>query len=116
DLDAFVALLREDAVLRMPPWREWYVGRAAIRAFFAWAWSPPGAGPGRLGRTAATGQPAFAQDGRGPHGPASAAHALWLPTLQDGAMAVLTGFVEPRLLAGVRRPAVLRAHACTPGA
>ncbi len=38
DLDGFVALLREDAVVSMPPWAEWYRGRAAIRAFFTWAW------------------------------------------------------------------------------
>lgn len=34
DLDGFVALLREDAVLSMPPFREWYAGREAIRCFF----------------------------------------------------------------------------------
>ena len=33
DLDGLVALLRDDAVLTMPPNREWYRGRAAIRRF-----------------------------------------------------------------------------------
>jgi RNA polymerase sigma-70 factor (ECF subfamily) len=60
DLDSFVALLREDAVLSMPPWRQWYHGRAAIRAFFAWAWRTACDGPFRLVPTAANRQPAFA--------------------------------------------------------
>jgi RNA polymerase sigma-70 factor (ECF subfamily) len=33
DLDAFIALVAEDAVLSMPPQPEWYVGRDAIRTF-----------------------------------------------------------------------------------
>src|SRR5207253_126699 len=33
DIDAFVALLKEDAVWTMPPWRQWFVGRPTIRAF-----------------------------------------------------------------------------------
>ena len=35
DVDGFTALLKEDAVMSMPPWRQWYRGRAAIAAFFA---------------------------------------------------------------------------------
>src|SRR5262249_33828871 len=67
DLDGFVALLKEDAVLNMPPWREWYLGREAIRAFFAWVWRPPDEMPVRLVPTAANRQPAFAMY-RGPKG------------------------------------------------
>ena len=39
DVDAFVALLRTDATLRMPPWRTWLSGREAIRPFVARTWS-----------------------------------------------------------------------------
>jgi RNA polymerase sigma-70 factor (ECF subfamily) len=39
DVDAFVALLRSDATLRMPPWRAWLRGRDAIRPFVARTWS-----------------------------------------------------------------------------
>ena len=67
DLDGFVALLRDDAVLTMPPFREWYVGRDAIRAFFTWAWPRIG-GQTRLTRTVANGQPAFAQYARSSEG------------------------------------------------
>lgn len=34
DLDGFVALLKEDAVPSMPPWRQWYLGGDAIKAFY----------------------------------------------------------------------------------
>ncbi len=38
DLDGFVALLKGDATFAMPPRREWYEGRDAIRRFFANVW------------------------------------------------------------------------------
>lgn len=107
DLDGFVALLREDAVLSMPPWQEWYLGREAIRAFFAWAWRSACGGPFRLIPTAANRQPAFAQYSGDREGPECRAHALQLLTLQDDAIAVLTFFVDPRLFATFGLPAVL---------
>jgi len=59
DVDALVALLREDAVLSMPPLAEWYVGRAAIAQFLSWATSPAGGGPFKFVPTRANGSPAF---------------------------------------------------------
>ena len=44
DVDAFAAVLKDDAVMSMPPWTEWYHGRAAIRTFFA-ATARPGGHP-----------------------------------------------------------------------
>jgi len=38
DLDAFTSLLRPDAKMHMPPWREWLSGRGAIRTFHTMAW------------------------------------------------------------------------------
>ena len=35
DVDGITALLRDDTVLIMPPWRQWYQGRYAIGTFFA---------------------------------------------------------------------------------
>ena len=57
----------------MPPWRQWYTGREAIRSFFAVAWKT--CGGLRLVATAANGQPAFAVyelsgDGQWDHNPA----------------------------------------------
>ncbi|HVA92470.1 MAG TPA: sigma-70 family RNA polymerase sigma factor [Chloroflexota bacterium] len=110
DLDRFVALLREDAVLSMPPWRQWYQGREAIRAFFAWAWRSNGTGPFRLVPTGANRQPAFALYTRGPDGSEYRAHALWLLTLQDDAITALTGFRDPGLFAAFGLPAILPSH------
>ena len=39
DLAGFISLLKEDATFSMPPWRQWYSGRAAIHDFFAIAWT-----------------------------------------------------------------------------
>ena len=34
DVDALVSMLTADALLTMPPWREWYAGRDAVGAFW----------------------------------------------------------------------------------
>jgi RNA polymerase sigma-70 factor (ECF subfamily) len=112
DLDGFVALLRDDAVLNMPPWRHWYRGREAIRGVFAWAWQSAGR-PVRLIPIAANRQPAFALYHRGPDGSEFQAHGIWLLTLQGEAIAALTGFLEPRLFAAFGLPLILPAHDAT---
>jgi RNA polymerase sigma-70 factor, ECF subfamily len=48
DVDGFTALLKEDAVMSMPPWKQWYRGRAAIAAFFGRTGRPGGHAPFRL--------------------------------------------------------------------
>ena len=115
DLDAFVALLREDAVLNMPPWPQWYRGREAIRALFAWAWQLVDP-PERLVPTAANRQPAFALYRRGPDGQALSAHGIWLLTLEGEEIAALTGFLDPKLFAAFGLPPVLPAHGAAPSA
>jgi RNA polymerase sigma-70 factor (ECF subfamily) len=59
DLDAFSALLADDAILSMPPQPEWYAGRDAIREFFAAVWSAS-LGRRRILALAANGWPALA--------------------------------------------------------
>jgi RNA polymerase sigma-70 factor (ECF subfamily) len=90
DMDGLVALLREDAVLRMPPERT-VAGRAAIARFFA---TVEGCGPGRsmLTPTRANGRPAFAMHRSGgvPHG------VLVLEVAGDGIVAI-DAFIDPAL-------------------
>lgn len=60
DVDGFVALLKEDAMLSMPPVSSWYQGREAIRAFSLAILFPSGVrNLWRLLPTRANGQPAF---------------------------------------------------------
>jgi RNA polymerase sigma-70 factor, ECF subfamily len=108
DIDGFVSLVREDAVLSMPPWREWYRGREALRTFFAWAWRAGGRGPFRLVPTAANGQPAFAfysRDG----GPEWRAHSIHVISVHDDSIATLTFFLSPRVFVAFGLPLVLSA-------
>ncbi len=104
DLDGFVALLKEDAVLSMPPWREWYDGRDAIRRFFASPFEVGGEGAFRLVPTAANGQPAFAQYTGGPEELECPRRAIHVLTIEDGAIAALTFFTDPELFAAFGLP------------
>ena len=104
DLDSFVSLLREDAVLSMPPWRQWYSGREAIRAFFAQVWSSANYASLRLVPTAANRQPAFALYRRGRNETEWQAHSIQLLTFQGGAIVNMTLFMNPKLFAAFGLP------------
>ena len=97
DLGGFVGLLAEDMVLSTPPMPEWYAERAAVRGFFAWAWSQAGPGPFRLRRTSANTQPAFGLYGRAPDGAGYTPQAIQVLTLDGDRIAQLHGFVQPDL-------------------
>jgi RNA polymerase sigma-70 factor (ECF subfamily) len=107
DLDGFVALLRDDALLTMPPYREWYRGRAAIRTFFTWVWGTTGADTYLLVPIAANAQSGFAQYDPSPDGREWRAHAIHLLTCQDRAIAALTVFRDTRLFAAFGQSPVL---------
>jgi RNA polymerase sigma-70 factor (ECF subfamily) len=84
----------------MPPWREWYAGRQSIRALLAWRWPPHRGWRNLLVPTAANRQPWFAQyrvDRDHPEGSPSSIHAL---TLEGGAIAAVTYFIDPDHPAG----------------
>ena len=107
DLDALVALLKEDASYVMPPAPQWYSGRVAIRRFFAWAW--PHYESYRMLPTRANGQPAFAAYSRAHAGAPWAAHSLHVLTLDAAGIANLTLFYKPgkRLFTEFGMPAEL---------
>jgi RNA polymerase sigma-70 factor (ECF subfamily) len=100
DVDGLVALLREDAVIAMPPWPHWYRGHEAIRDFFTRVWLPSAAGADhpRLVRTGANGQPAFAVYRADHLGGVPAARGIQVLTIRQGAIADLTFFRIPRLV------------------
>jgi RNA polymerase sigma-70 factor (ECF subfamily) len=104
DLDGFVTLLTEEAILSMPPMREWFQGRSAIRAFFAWAWSPAGPGPFRLLPIGANRQSAFGLYGRASGGHGYTPQAIQVLTLDGDRIAALHGFVRPDLFSLFRLP------------
>jgi RNA polymerase sigma-70 factor, ECF subfamily len=95
DVEALVALLREDARMTMPPTPSWYLGRAAIARFLAEFFAAePGAGT-TLVPTGANRQPALVVLARrtGGHEPL----AVKVLTVESGAVTAITGFADPRL-------------------
>ncbi len=103
DVDALVGLLKEDAVLSMPPSPSWYQGREAIGGFVAATlfanegmFGGQADGRWRLQPTRANGQPAFIVLQRGAAGDfqPSAIHVL---DLQGSQLAGVTCFLDPRL-------------------
>lgn len=93
DLDGFVALLKEDATVMMPPWLQWFVGRESIRTFSAMAWNTCRAF--QLLPTGANGQPAFAAYERSVDGSHFDARAIHVLTLENGLISKATVFVPP---------------------
>lgn len=107
DLDGLIALLKADAILSMPPFREWFAGREAIRGFFAYAWTTRGYAGFRLLPTRANGQPAFALYSRTHDSVEYRAHSLQVLTVRDAQIEVLTNFKNARLFDAFGLPAVL---------
>jgi RNA polymerase sigma-70 factor, ECF subfamily len=94
DVGALVAVLKEDALLTMPPVPEWYRGRRGIGGFMAAQW--PGLGPFRLLTAQGNGQPAFGLYGSAV-GSRSSLRPLTLHVLrlEAGLIADVVGFIEP---------------------
>jgi RNA polymerase sigma-70 factor (ECF subfamily) len=97
DIPGLVALLREDALLTMPPFPMAYRGRKAIAQFFATV--PAG---GRLDQitlvpTHANRQPAVAAYIRDPDGRRATAYGIMVFTIDGTAIGEITGFADPAL-------------------
>lgn len=105
DVDGFVALLKEDAAVMMPPWLQWFVGRNTVRSFFAMAWKT--CGGLRLVPTAANGEPAFAVYERNATEGTWGAHSIHVLTIEHDAISSLTLFLDPGLFRAFGLPLVL---------
>lgn len=96
DVNALVALLREDARMTMPPTPSWYLGRAAISEFFAGFFAGEVGADTRLVATGANRQPALAVYTRLP-GDVYRPLAVKVLTIEGGTIAAITGFTDPTL-------------------
>ena len=94
DIDALVALLRDDATLSMPPIRGWVRGRAAIAQY----WRGRGAAcrGSRMVRTRANGRPAFGSYRPAPDG-GYEPFALQVIEIAGRHIVGVHAFLEPRL-------------------
>ena len=93
DLDAFVKLLKADAIYSMPPWRQWYKGRDSIHSFFGKVWKSYSGF--RLLPVCANAQPSFAVYSRGNQPGQWNAHSLQVLSLQGESINTLTMFMKP---------------------
>ena len=93
DLDAFVSLLHWDVRVHMPPWRAWFSGRDAFRAFLAQAW--PRYGGFRASVLQANGRSAIAVYARMPNDEAWRPHSFHVLEVSKGMIASVVTFVGP---------------------
>ena len=93
DTEGFVALLKEDATLAMPPWTHWYRGRDWSRTFFSKAWTAYAGF--RLVAIGANCQPGFAFYACKPGDAIFRAHSVQILEIRGGAIAAMTKYVKP---------------------
>jgi len=109
DVAELARLLREDAVLEMPPVPAWFSGRDNVIGFFAGTvLTEPGLH--KMVRTAANGQPAVAAYRRGADGRFEA-HAIQVLTLAAGQIIRIDVFLDPALFRRFGLPAEYQADA-----
>ena len=115
DVAAIVALLTDDAWLRMPPLPLEYQGPDTIGHFLDAVSFRHGTRQSRLVSTRANGQPAFGRYLRDPHAPVGHAHGLIVLTLAGERISAITGFNDNSVLArfGLPRTLPLRARHCS---
>jgi RNA polymerase sigma-70 factor (ECF subfamily) len=109
DIDALVALLREDAVMTMPPEPLLFRGRQAIGDFFATVPAGGALDQIRLLPTRANRQPAVAAYLLDHEAGVHRGYGLMVLSLDGAAIAEITGFADPTLFPLFGLPAVLDA-------
>jgi RNA polymerase sigma-70 factor (ECF subfamily) len=113
DVDGLVTLLKEDAILAMPPSPSWYQGRAAIAAFVAATifgnngmYAGQAKNRWRLVRTSANASPAFAMYQRNENHQYQA-FGILLPERDRDKFSRITNFIDPSLLSHFGLPMIL---------
>ncbi len=104
DVQALMGTLREDALLQMPPFPQWFLGRDAIGEFMASGFARGNAF--RMVATRANGQPALALY-RCPDGGAYRFHQVQVLTMTETGIAQIDGFHVDGLNAPFGLPAML---------
>jgi RNA polymerase sigma-70 factor (ECF subfamily) len=104
DVEALKGTLREDALLQMPPFPEWFLGRDAIIAFLATGFARGNSF--RFAQTGANGQPALGLYRRRP-GDSYRFLQVQVLTMTETGIAQIDGFHVGRLCAQFGLPAVL---------
>jgi RNA polymerase sigma-70 factor, ECF subfamily len=94
DIDGLVALLREDAVLTMPPAPMYFEGRRAIAEFLSTVPAGGALDQIRLVETRANRQPAVAAYMLDPEDGSYRAYGVMVLTLDEEAIAAITGFAD----------------------
>ncbi len=107
DIDRFVAVLREDAIVSMPPWAHWYRGCESMARLFNWAWRRRS--DLHIVPAAANRKPAFIQYARFSEGGPLESHGIQVVTLtpQADAISAITVFRDPKVIASFRVPRIL---------
>jgi len=106
DAQALAALLREDALLTMPPVPTWFSGRDAVLVFLGAML--PVMGEFRLQVTRANGAPALAAWARAPGETIWRASALHVLTCQGGGIARMDVFMNPAIFDAFGLPVEVR--------
>jgi RNA polymerase sigma-70 factor (ECF subfamily) len=105
DVAALTTLLREEAVLEMPPLPTWFAGRDSVAAFLA-SRVLTEKGAFAMVPAAANGQPAFAAYLRGDDG-VHRAHAIQVLTIGGGLIARIASFNDASLFPMFALPGIL---------
>jgi RNA polymerase sigma-70 factor (ECF subfamily) len=103
DARLLAELLRQDAVLEMPPMKGWFAGRDAVTRFFGAISQFAAPGGFRMTPTAANGQPAFAVYGRAADGSLHL-HGLTVLSVTKTGIARIVSFLDPGLASSFGLP------------